>query len=170
MTHPLVDQLHFTRREFKRCFHGLRPDDAQQLLEPSNALSWTVGHLANQEQSYWLFLARGKVLFPDLRERVGYGSPPSRPPLEEMWEIWEEVTQEADVFLKTLTSKKLQDHFIFLEKLLEESIGTMLYRNIYHYWFHIGEAHAIRQQIGHEDLPEFVGEMSKAFYRPEDPE
>ena len=37
----------------------------------------------------------------------------------------------------------------------------------YHYWFHTGEAHAIRQMLGHQDLPQFVGEMSSALYRPE---
>jgi hypothetical protein len=37
----------------------------------------------------------------------------------------------------------------------------------YHYWFHLGEAFAIRQLLGHRDLPEFVGDMSEAVYRPE---
>ena len=37
----------------------------------------------------------------------------------------------------------------------------------YHYWFHTGEAHAIRQQLGQTDLPQFVGDMSAALYRPE---
>jgi hypothetical protein len=35
----------------------------------------------------------------------------------------------------------------------------MLLRNIYHYWYHTGEAHAIRDMLGHKNLPEFVGEM-----------
>jgi hypothetical protein len=43
----------------------------------------------------------------------------------------------------------------------------MLTRNIYHYWFHTGEAHAIRQMLGHGRLPQFVGDMSTAMYRPE---
>ena len=30
-----------------------------------------------------------------------------------------------------------------------------------------GEAHAIRQMLGHTDLPQFVGDMSQAFYHPE---
>ena len=36
----------------------------------------------------------------------------------------------------------------------------MLLRNVYHYWFHTGEAHAVRQSLGHQGLPEFVGDMS----------
>jgi hypothetical protein len=31
-----------------------------------------------------------------------------------------------------------------------------------------GEAHAIRQMLGHTDLPQFVGDMSEALYRPEE--
>jgi hypothetical protein len=50
-----------------------------------------------------------------------------------------------------------------------EIIGTMMLRSIYHYWYHLGEAHAIRQQLGHADLPQFVGDMSAALYRPERP-
>jgi hypothetical protein len=61
----------------------------------------------------------------------------------------------------------LQTHLEWEGKPLPENIGTMLLRNIYHYWFHIGEAHAIRQMLGHPDLPQFVGDISKAAYCPE---
>jgi hypothetical protein len=40
-------------------------------------------------------------------------------------------------------------------------------RNTYHYWHHLGEAHAIRQMLDHQQLPEFVGDMSSAPYTPE---
>ena len=47
-----------------------------------------------------------------------------------------------------------------------ESNGTLLQRVIYHYWFHIGESQAIRQMLGHENLPQFVGDLGdKAPYR-----
>lgn len=34
----------------------------------------------------------------------------------------------------------------------------------YHYWFHLGEAHAIRQVLGYTDLPQFIGGVSEASY------
>jgi hypothetical protein len=40
-----------------------------------------------------------------------------------------------------------------------ENVGTRMQRATYHYFFHTGEAHAIRQQLGHPDLPYFVGDM-----------
>lgn len=39
---------------------------------------------------------------------------------------------------------------------------------IYHYWFHTGEITAIRQILGHVDVPEFVGDIDGlAPYRAE---
>jgi hypothetical protein len=55
MTHPLVDQLRITRSEFMRGLRGLQEADAQQRrLEPMNCISWNVGHLAWQEQQYFI--------------------------------------------------------------------------------------------------------------------
>jgi hypothetical protein len=39
---------------------------------------------------------------------------------------------------------------------------------IYHYFYHIGEIMAIRQLLGHTNLPEFIGDLDRAApYRPE---
>ncbi len=167
-THPLITQLRFTRSEFVRCLEGVSDEDARRHLELMNCISWTIGHLAAQENKLWVLWAQGQELAPDLQERVGYGQPPSTPPLDEMWSIWHTVTRTADKFLDTLTTEKLQDYLKWQGKPVRESIGTLLYRNIYHYWYHLGEAHAIRQMLGHTDLPQFVGDMSEALYRPEE--
>ena len=167
MTHPLVRQLHFARSEFVRCLEGVTPEDALRRLMPLNSLSWIVGHMANQEQGWWLFLAQGRLLVPGLNEMVGYRKPASTPPLDEMWDAWRAITQAADEYLDTLTTELLQTHLVSKGGPRPESIGTMVYRNTYHYWHHLGEAHAIRQMLGHQDLPEFVGDMSQALYRPE---
>ncbi len=165
--HPLVTQLRFARSEFARCLEGVSDDDARRRIEPMNCISWTVGHLANQEQYMWLFLAQGRVLYPGLYERVGYGKPASAPPLEEMWAAWRAITSAADQYLDTLTPALLQIHLQGENGPIPESTGTLLMRNIYHYWFHTGEAHAVRQMLGHTGLPQFVGGMELAAYRPE---
>lgn len=169
MTHPLVKQLFFSRREFQRCLAGLPEQDTQKRISPMNSISWIVGHLANQENTYWIYLGQGRTLYPDLREIVGTGKPASTPPPAEMQAIWNDVTHQADSYLETLASQDLLAHFHHKGRELDESIGTLLLRNIYHYWFHTGEAHAIRQVLGHPDLPEFVGAMEGFFYQPEDP-
>ena len=166
-THPLVTQLHFARSEFVRCLEDVSAEDAIRRLEPMNCISWIVGHLANQEHRYWVVFAQGHNLAPDLQPLVGYGQPASTPPLGDMWETWRLVTREADKFLDPLTTETLLTHFVWKGKPVQESIGTLLYRNIFHYWFHMGEAHAIRQMLGHGELPQFVGDMSRALYRPE---
>lgn len=166
MTHPLVTQLRFARSEFRRCLEGVSEADALTRLGPMNCLSWMVGHLANQENFYWCILAQGENKAPGLNDRVGTGKPASTPPLAEMWAVWEQVTAAADPYLDTLTSDMLVSHFEFNGKRLPESIGTQIQRTLYHYWFHIGEAHAVRQQLGHVGLPQFVGNMTTAVYTP----
>src|SRR5512142_90671 len=102
MVHPLVTQLHFTRSEFARCFEGVNPDDARRRVEPMNSLSWTVGHLALQEHAFWVQLAQGRNIAPDLHRLVGTGRQASTPPWDEMWRLWHTVTREADVYLLKL--------------------------------------------------------------------
>jgi hypothetical protein len=165
--HLLVNQLRFARSEFLRCLEGVSAEDGIRRLEPMNCISWIIGHLANQEHRYWVLWAQGRDLAPGLNELVGFGQPASTPPLEEMWDTWRRVTQAADEFLDLLTTERLQDHLEWQGRPRAESVGTMLYRNIYHYWFHTGEAYAIRQMLGHGELPQFVGDMAQANYRPD---
>jgi uncharacterized damage-inducible protein DinB len=167
MAHFLVDQLRFARSEFVRCLEGVSEEDACRRLEPMNCISWIVGHLANQEHRYWVILGQGQDLAPDLNDLVGYGKPASTPLLSEMWDTWRTVTAAADTYLDTLTPERMLTHFEREGKPVAESVGTMLLRNLYHYWFHTGEGHAIRQMLGHPDLPQFVGDMARAPYRPE---
>lgn len=167
MTHPLVVQLRFARSEFVRCLEGLTAEEGMTRLLPTNSISWMVGHLADQENRYWVLNGLGIQLAPELNGLVGHGKPASTPPLADMWAVWLEVTTTSDTFLESLTADMMETHFEHQGKKVPESIGTMLLRNIYHYWFHTGEAHAIRQQLGHTDLPQFVGNMESAIYHPE---
>jgi hypothetical protein len=166
-SHPLVTQLRFARSEFLRCLDGVSAKDAVRRIEPMNCISWIVGHLASQEQYLWVEAAQGQNLAPGLYKSVGFRQPPSTPPLEEMWAVWHTITRAADRFLDTLTEEQLSTHLIRNGQPLREDVGTSLLRNTYHYWFHLGEAHAIRQMLGHRDLPSFVGNMSHVQYQSE---
>ncbi|NOZ50098.1 MAG: DUF664 domain-containing protein [Chloroflexi bacterium] len=167
MTHPLVTQLRFARSEFGRGLEGVTPEEARQRFFPMNCLSWMVGHLANQENFYWLRLAQGSQLAPGLSDLVGTGKPASTPPWDEMWQAWHEITAAADAYLDSLQTSDLTQHLLWRRQPVPESVGTMLLRNIYHYWYHAGEAAAVRQLLGHTDLPQFVGNMATALYQPE---
>jgi hypothetical protein len=164
MIHPLVTQLQFTRSEFARCFARTPPEDACRRVEPMNCLSWIVGHLASQEHMFWVQLAQGRNIAPDLRQRVGFGQPASTPPYDEMWRMWHEITKAADVYLNNLKPEDLNTHFIWEGKPLPEDVGKLLLRNIYHYWFHLGKAHSVRQMLGHKDLAVYVGNMADVRY------
>ena len=110
MTHPLVAQLRFTRSEFKRGLIGLTEEEARRRFLPMNCISWNVGHLAWQEQRYFLFFAQGKMPLPAIDELFAYGAPASTPPLHEMWTAWDTITRAADPWLDALTVEKLQEH------------------------------------------------------------
>jgi uncharacterized damage-inducible protein DinB len=166
--HLLVAQLRFARSEFVRCLEGVSEEDGARRVQPMNSISWMIGHLANQEQGYWLIFPGGQPVAKALNDLVGTGKPASTPPMHEMWAVWRAVTQAADAKLDKLTPKTLQQFYVRANgQPFPESIGTLLLRNIYHYWFHIGEAHAVRQVLGHTDLPQFVGKISEAPYIPE---
>ena len=158
--HLLVSQLRFARSEFARGLEGVSEEDGIRRLMPMNSISWMVGHLASQEHRYWVMLAQRTDVAPGLNDRVGYGKPASTPPLAEMWAVWKKVTAAADAYLDTLTPEILQTYLLRDGKPVDETVGTLLMRNIFHYWFHTGEAAAARQMLGHKDLPDFVVPLS----------
>jgi uncharacterized damage-inducible protein DinB len=170
MTHPLVNQLRFTRSEFLRAIKGVGEEEARRRFLPMNCISWNVGHLAWQEQSYFLKYGQGKLLLPDIHKNYTTGAQASTPSLKNMLDAWLAITQAADPWLDTLTSEKLQENVISKGRPIAYKYGNMLQRVIYHYWYHLGENMAIRQQLGHLRLPQFVGNIDdKAPYRQELP-
>ncbi len=167
--HPLVLQLKFTREEFMRGVKGVSEEDATKRLLPMNCISWNIGHLAWQEQRYFLYYGQGQMLFPEVQETFAYGAPASTPPIKEVLGYWRKITRVADPWLESLTSEKLQERFIKKDGTLGgTTYGSLLQRTIYHYWYHTGENQAIRQMLGHSKLPVFVGNIDdKAPYRHE---
>jgi DinB superfamily len=112
MALPLVLQLRFTRAEFKRGLEGLTDAEARRRFMPMNCISWNIGHLAWQEQRYFLFYGQGQLLLPEVNERFAYRAPASTPALDEVWSAWRMITEAADPWLDTLTTEKLQEHVI----------------------------------------------------------
>ncbi len=159
MTHPLILQLFFARKEFHRGLVGVTAEEAQRRILPMNCISWNVGHLAWQEQRYWLTHMQGITLIPELNDLVGYGRPASTPPLDEMWQAWRTVTSEADKFLNSLDKKTILQPYIYNGEATQYPVGSRIQRVLYHYWYQTGENAAIRQMLGHTNLPEFVGDI-----------
>jgi hypothetical protein len=160
----LVEQLHFARSEFHRGLWDVSEHDGAIRVGPTNSISWMVGHLAWQEERYWLRRARNTILFHRLDEEFAFGRPASTPSISEIWELWGQVGVASDDWLEDLDVERLN------QPLAEGfgNVGTYLYRTIYHYWFHLGEAMAVRQALGHTSLPDFVGDIDQqAPWRPD---
>jgi uncharacterized damage-inducible protein DinB len=168
MPHPLIDQLRFTRSEFMRGVKGVTDEDARKRLLPMNCISWNIGHLAWQEQRYFLGFGQRRILYPDIEKDFANGAPATMPPLKEVLSAWKAITSAADAWLDTLTSAKLLKPPIVNGKPITHLNGNMLQRVVYHYWYHTGENLSIRQQLGHKRLPHFAGNIDDdAPYRPE---
>ena len=91
MSHPLVLQLRFARSEFQRGLAGLSDAEARRRFMPMNCISWNIGHLAWQEQRYWLLRAQGQLLLPHLNEQFANGGPATMPALDAAWEAWQTI-------------------------------------------------------------------------------
>lgn len=168
MAHPLVDQLRFTRSEFLRGLRGVSEEDARRRIGPMNSIGWNVGHLAWQEQQYFITWPGGERPFPDIDREFVSGGPASTPALARVLEAWRAITSRADPWLDGLVSADLERHVVSGGREIQRRYGDLLQRVIYHYWFHAGENAAIRQQLGHDRLPQFVGSIDrKAPYRPD---
>ena len=166
MAHPRVEQLRFTRSEWRRALRGVPEEDGFRRFEPINSIGWIVAHLAWQEQRYFVARAQGRIPLPELDAIAPNGGPASTPSLREMLGLWKRVTAEADPWLDSLDTRAL------LGPLPppggSRSVGDAIQRVTYHYWQHIGEIMAIRQLLDHQRRPEFVGDIEvRAPYRPE---
>jgi hypothetical protein len=168
VSHPVVEQLRFTRSEWLRGLRGVSEDDASRHCGQMNSIGWIVGHLSWQEQRYLLDRPWGIVLWPDVQRNFAFGAPMSTPSLKEMLGYWRQITKASEPFLDSLTTEDLLRDLPVDGKPSGQSQGSAIRRLTFHYWFHIGEIQAIRQVLGHGRLPVYVGDIEgKAPYRPE---
>jgi len=166
--HPLVDQLRFTRSEWLRGLRGVSEDAGGRHFGQMNSIGWIVGHLAWQEQRYLLYRPQGIMLRDDIQRDFTTGGPMSTPSLAATVAAWRSITKATEPFLDQLTTKKLLVDLPLNGKRSGQTQGSAIRRMTYHYWFHIGEILAIRQQLGGRGLPEYVGNIeARAPYRPE---
>lgn len=166
--HPVVRQLRFARSQFLRGLEDVSDEDGAIRLGRMNCLAWNVGHLAWQEQRYFLTLASGVEPYPEIAAAYKYGAPGITPRLSDTLAAWRRITASADPWLDALATDGLTAHPVRGGKTLEVTFGSLLLRTIYHYWYHCGENQAIRQQLGHTGLGEFVGDIDgEAPYVPE---
>lgn len=133
---------------------------------PANCIAWNVGHLAWQEQRYWLTRGQKKTPREDVAKQFAYGAEASTPSLAETVAAWREITGASDPFLDEMTTEKLQTNAVETKD-FTTTWGNFLQRMIYHYWYHAGEIIGIRQALGHTNLAEFIGDIDiEAPYRP----
>ncbi len=156
MTHFIVTQIQFAKESWLTGLKDISPEDAVKRLGDANCISWMVGHLAQFDQMAWLDT---KVVNLDA---WAWGQPASTPDLEEMLAAWHAVNTEVNHVLNAFTEADLQQPSRFPE----ESRATMLQRQTWHYWYHLGEMQGIRQMLGHKNQPQYVGRILPTVHYP----
>jgi uncharacterized damage-inducible protein DinB len=127
-----------------------------------------VSHLAWHEQLSFLTRLQGTTPVREANEHGVSGEPASTPSLAAALRAWHAVTEASDPVLDTLDSAALTEWLPNTLRPRTRLVGSTIQRVTYHYWAHIGEITAIRQMLGHADVPEFVGDIDgQAPYQPE---
>ncbi len=112
-----------------RSVKGVSDEDGRRRLLPMNCLAWNVGHLAWQEQRYFIYYGLGQsLLLPEIDREFAYGAPASTPSLKEMIAAWKMITKAADPWLDTVTSDLLEQNVISNGKPLARQYGNLLQR------------------------------------------
>ena len=159
MTHQLALELQFARQKWFEGHADLTDEDARKRLGHANSMGWMIGHLAWFEQLAWVEGCQEKTVSAYV-QRFNWSTPASTPPLKKVLSEWHLVTAAADEFLNEMQEKDLATMLYRRQRPLE-NVGTMLRRQIWHYWYHLGEMQAIRQMLGHTNLPAYIGQMGQ---------
>jgi hypothetical protein len=153
MYEPL-DLARFALSEFRRGLEGLTEPEAQTRLPKAdgtqmNAISWTVAHIAG----HWLHR-------PAKLTRFAFGSPDPTPPTLAEALGW---LEEGRVFMESWLPRADEALMVRMpEGTGGENVGTSLIRAVLHTWFHTGEINAVRQMLGHREIP-YVGQVLGAM-------
>ncbi len=148
--YEITELVGFAISEFERGLEGLTDEEARTRLKKAdgsemNAISWTVVHIAG----HWLNR-------PERLRRFASGSDDATPPpLSEALDLLQEAKRSTEEWLPNADDALLSTKPAAPGS---ESIGTGAMRAVLHTWFHAGEINAIRQMLGHAEIP-FVGRM-----------
>ena len=152
------------RRELRRAIEGLNDVDMEKRVGGINSVAWIIGHLAWQEQAYWLE-PRGLPLVSAQLADYGSGKtvPEQMDTFETLFAQWQKVTESSNDWLESLSTEDLKGHLKGRKSFEKENIGSLLMRVIGHYYLHIGQITVIRKILGY-NVPAFVGSQEGAFF------
>lgn len=158
----------FTLSEFERGVRGV--SDSEALIRftkadgtQMNAISWTIAHIA----WHWSTVAAyANQQVPPSAVRpytAGPTADPTPPPLADALTLLADAKAASAWLTKAdnslLSTSREEYAALFCNLLPVESVGTALMRVVLHTWYHIGEINAVRQMLGHAEVP-FVGMLN----------
>ena len=160
--HNLVEQIRTARKEWRLIFDGVSDEDGDRRLGRMNSLGWFMAHLAWHEMIN-LAAFTGEMVAPELNEIAAKDGPATTPKLSEMRELWEKVIVAADAYLVTLSDEDMLGEMNYFGQAYPENVGAVLQRVNNHYFYHNGEAAAIRQLLD-QNFAEVMNEVGAMTY------
>ncbi len=158
MAHFLITQLQFAKQQWLAGHIGLKPEDAHKRVGQSNSISWMVAHLAAFDQKLWWEQRGGNPALNDMVKQCSYGQPASIPDFGGSMAVWQTIQDHIDPILLAITAEDLgKPHAP--QRNTYENTGTLILRQTWHYWYHLGEMQSIRQALGHKNLQQYVGRI-----------
>lgn len=154
--YSIADLITFATDEFARGLEGLTPDEAGRRMPKAdgtsmNAIAWNVQHIAAHWHNAALTLA-GRPF--ESRYPSSDGTPP--PYLEALTLLQQFAAEFRSVPIdpERMTQPVREGR--------PELVSQFVARAIFHTWFHAGEVNAVRQLLGHPEIP-FVGDLKGRF-------
>ena len=159
-----IELARFALSEFQRGLEGLTDEEARSRTKKAdgtemNAISWTIGHVS----AHWLGVAtyaRGDQPSTGAFRFFGPAADPTPLSLDQARKVIAEAVESIRWLERAddaLFATVREDHPGSQGG--KESVGTALARVTLHTWFHTGEINAVRQMLGHPEIP-FVGQLA----------
>ena len=153
-----IELAEFAIAEFRRGLEGLTPDEARTRVPKAgagemNAITWIAGHVS----THWLSvaaLAAGHARPEDAGRFAGANADPTPPELETMLARLDAARSATREWLAAAADELLAQPMG--GRAGGENLGEGVLRATLHTWFHAGEVNAVRQMLGHAEIP-FVG-------------
>jgi uncharacterized damage-inducible protein DinB len=139
-------------KDVDRAFAYLAEADALERHGGGSAFAWTLAHIAGFEDGQINVRLRGRARHPvllDQYERVARESPGSADHWDDIQRALQEVRAELRTYLEALSEEEV--HTLMAPPTRNgpaQPLAHLLWRDIAHTYYHIGEVAAKRDQLG----------------------
>jgi hypothetical protein len=160
----LVALLYNTWEDADRVFAGLSDADALERYEGGSCFAWTLFHVTVGMDFFINAVLRGRRVHPTLASAYErFGSSGDADDWPGIQAAVKDVREETRSYLDGLTDEELQQTKVpAVRQWPESALQYIVFRQIAHHYFHIGEVATKRTRLGH-DMGDYPGTLADAM-------